>query len=304
MNPRTVISDFRSTLPMATTLLLVAMTGFVRADDDVVVDAVAAPVAGGITVQQFEQWIFGGGQNAATGRKQIESRLSLQLEELEKRCRLTNDQKEKLELAARGDIKRFFERVDGSRKKFQAVGNDANRINEIWPDIEPLQQKLHVGLFDDQSLFAKTLEKTLDEEQAASYRAVQLERRKFRYKAAIGAALLKLDVAVPLRDEERRKLLDVLLEETPPPEQFGPFDYHYVMYRLATLPDGKLNGLFDDVQRKMLARELAQAKAMRQTLIQQKVLANLQGKNPDGRRSAQALIPKRSAPRGDTGGER
>lgn len=277
---------------IAIAVLLTPGMAIVRADDEEVEDLVDARAERAMAVHHFEQWVFGGGLSAAAGRARIESRLSLQLEELESRCRLTGAQKQKLELAARGDIGRFFKRVEASRDKYLAIADDEQRSKDLWPEILPLQQKLRDGLFDEESLFAKTLEKTLDDEQTESYWSLRLERRKFRYKAAIGAALMKLDSAVPLRDEQRNKLSEHLLDETPPPEKFGQLDYRYVMYQLAHLPEEKLAVTLDDVQRQSLSQELRTAKGFERFLVVSKVLADPPVQNTEAhRRSTEANRP-------------
>src|SRR5215471_1941616 len=82
-----------------TFLLVVAMAlplGLAAADDDEVVPA--EEVAAGPRVREnfegvFDQWLFNGMNNAATGRQKIEAQIKLQLAELERVCQLTEPQK-------------------------------------------------------------------------------------------------------------------------------------------------------------------------------------------------------------------
>ena len=69
---------------------------------------------------QFDQWVFGnmGVANAGVARNKLDSLLTLHVDDLERTCGLTPVQKKKLLLAGRGDIKRFFDRIDDLRKKF------------------------------------------------------------------------------------------------------------------------------------------------------------------------------------------
>ena len=216
----------------------------------------------------FDQWVFQGSGDAATGRARIDSQLKLKIDELARVCNLTEEQKKKLTLAARGDMKRFFDDVEAVRKKFLAVKNDQNAFQNIWQEIGPLQQKQSAGLFGEASLFGKSLRKTLTDEQQAQYRVVVEERRRFRYRATIDASLVTLSNSVALRSEQHEALLKLLVEETQPPHIFGQYDNYLVLYRLANLPLKKVQPLFDARQWKLLAPQLNQGRSMEAHLAQ------------------------------------
>lgn len=189
------------------------------------------------------------------------------------RLRLTDEQKQKLTLAAGGDVKRFFDEVETVRKKFMAVRKDQNAFGQIWQDIQPLQTKLATGLFGDRSLFAKTLHKTLAPEQVVKYDAIQEERKRFRYRAAIEVAIITLESTVPLRHDQREGLIKLLVDETQPPDAFGQQDQQYVLYALATVPKEQVKSLLDDRQWKLLEPQLNGHRNMKQFLMQNGVIA-------------------------------
>ncbi len=216
----------------------------------------------------FDQWVFQGSGNAAAGKTRLESQLKLKIDELARVCDLTAEQQKKLTLAARGDMKRFFDDVEAVRKKFLAVRKDQNAFQTIWQEIGPLQQKLSAGLFGEASLFGKSLRKTLTDEQQAQYRVVVEERRRFRYRATIEASLITLSNTVTLRSEQHEALLKLLVEETQPPHIFGQYDNYLVLYRLAQLPIKKVKPLFDARQWKLLAPQLNQGRSMEAHLAQ------------------------------------
>jgi hypothetical protein len=237
------------------------------ADDEDLADQVPQAQRGFmVSDDTFDQWLFGNARNASGGRKCIESRLELQLEELDRSCGLSEAQKRKLELAARGDIGRFFERVEQSRKKFLAK-QDQNAINQIWQDIQPLQAKLQAGLFGENSLYQKLLSRTLTPEQSVKVAQVDKERRAFRYNATVALVVVTLENSVPLREEQRQKLTTLIRERTQPPRKFGQYDHQLVLCQLARLPEGELKPIFDEVQWRALNRQLTQAKGMEQFLI-------------------------------------
>ncbi len=248
-------------------------------DDDPAEDAPAKVVV--LEETSIDQWVFQENQvrggfrpipNAATGRSRIEAQLKVTLDELVRACDLTEAQQRKLALAARGDIKWFFDQVEEVRKKFLAVKNDQNRLNQVWKEISPLQQQYGKGLFGEESLFAKTLRKTLTEEQQAKYQVVLLDRRRAGYRAAIAASLANLGNAIALRREQHEALLKLLLEETQPPLLFGQHDQQVVMLRLSTIPPKKLKEWLDKGQWKQLQPQLLQASGTDDYLAQYGVI--------------------------------
>ena len=147
-------------------------------DDDERPPAEDAQANGRVLIDEanFDRWVFQGNARvvvvrghggvaengvAATARVQLDSQLKVRLDELVRDCHLNEAQQRKLALAGRGDIKRFFDQVEEVRKKFLAVRNDQNRLNQVWQEISPLQQQFSTGLFGEQSLFAKVLRTTL-----------------------------------------------------------------------------------------------------------------------------------------------
>ena len=120
-----------------------------------------------MTDDQFDQWVFGGPRNSRAGRNKLDSLLTLQVDDVARVCRLSEPQKKKLLLAGRGDIKRFFEKVEEKRKKFDKVKTDQNKIGEIYQELVPLQAVLNSGLFNEGSFYSKTLKTVLSDEEKA-----------------------------------------------------------------------------------------------------------------------------------------
>jgi hypothetical protein len=262
----------RRSLFAAVLVALSACAPLLAAPDD------TEPAAGAEGVQQqrqvfideanLDQWIFQGQGNADNARRQLQSRLKLQIDDADRVCQLSSAQKEKLALAAEGDIKLFFEEVSQVREKFRAVQTDPNAFNQIWQEIQPLQQRMAKGLFGETSFFAKTLRKILSREQLENYRAKDNERRMYRYRASIEAALAKLESSVPLTDEQSEKLTRLLLENSSPPQTFGQYDYYVVVHQLSKLPEDRLKPLFSDRQWELLDHQFGQYRNLVGVLIQ------------------------------------
>jgi hypothetical protein len=242
----------------------------VAADDDEIVISVSPKTPDVENFEaNFDQWIFPGCADAAAGRVRIETQVKLQLAEIERSCQLTDEQRERLELAARGDFQRFLEQVEALRRKFEPIKHDQQKMGEFWQEIQPLQARQARGLTGPDALLAKVLPRTLTEEQGKQFDVAQNERWRFRYEASIALALHTLESSVALTSEQRRTLTKLLLD-LPPPRVFGQYDNYLVNYRLANMPPAaKLQQLFDARQWQALQQQFAQARGMRQHLIEQ-----------------------------------
>jgi hypothetical protein len=246
-------------------------TGGVVVDDEVVVGPIAAENAPQIQhfgQVEFDQWMFQNVGNAKQGEQQIRTRAQLQLAELDRLCELSEPQRQKLELAAKGDIERFFQEVDVLRRKFNAVKGDQQAMMQMWQEISPLHMKQARGLTGPGSLMAKTLSGTLSADQTAHYEEVTRERRRFRYEASIAIALHTIEATIALKDQQREAIKAALLE-FPPPLAFGQYDHYLVMYRLAGLPPEKLQPHLDARQWEVLKRQFNQYRRMGETLFAQ-----------------------------------
>ncbi len=117
-------------------------------------------------MRMFDELAFGRGANAESARDQLQKDLRRRIEAVGHVCRLTDAQTKKLELAGRGDIKHFFDRVEQLRCRFYepytidgGVREAAERVAELVHETLPLQRVRHAGLFlfGDDSLFMRTL---------------------------------------------------------------------------------------------------------------------------------------------------
>jgi hypothetical protein len=220
------------------------------------------------TDENFDQWIFQQDRNPAGARRRLDSSLILHLEAIDRSSQLTEAQREKLRLAARGDIKRFFDRYETAKQKFQLVKDDQQKMQQIWQDISPLQTSMQAGLFDGDSLFYKSLHNTLTGEQWAKCDAVDRERREFSHRTSIVQAVNGWEQSMPLRDAQRRELITLLTRETKPPRKLTPYGSTWIQFQLSHIPQEKLKPIFDDIQWKTMHQYLANAKNLGQFVKQ------------------------------------
>jgi len=235
--------------------------------------------------ENFNQWVFGVNRNPQAARSRLDSLLTVRMEDADRACTLTDAQKAKLRLAGRGDLKHYFDKVDLARKRFELVRSDQNKINEFLQEIQPLTSIANAGPFADGSLFAKTLARTLTPAQTAGYQEMNRDRKKFRYRAKVDLLVVTLDNVVGLRDDQRKRFVKLLLDETRPAKREGPYDYYVLMYQVSKLPEAKLKPLFDDAQWRKLNAQLAQMNGIEQFLRTNNFLPD------DEPAAAKGLIP-------------
>ena len=136
------------------------------------------------------RWVFGDVRNADAAMKQLESTLRTKVDELAFPGAASDAQQKKLELAGQVDIRRFLERVDDLKRQGQEIKGDANRSFQLHQQAQILQLLLKGGLFNDESLFAKTARHVFTSEQLER---ADRERTAFQHRAQVerAAALLQ-----------------------------------------------------------------------------------------------------------------
>jgi hypothetical protein len=246
-------------------------------------------------LEQVDQWVFGRFGGSGGARNKLDSSLTVRIEDLERACGLTEAQKKKLRLAGRGDIKRFFDKVEEMKRKLEQGQRNPN--TDIWQEIQPLQVEVNTGLFGDDSIYSKTIKRTLDADQTARFESLVRERTSVRYRATVEWFVVHLDKGLGLSDDQRRRLVELLENETQPPQKFGQGDYWYLMLETASLPEATLKPIFDAPQWRLLKRQFMQARGMEQQL-------RMNGVIPDHKKAgakaamanAPALIPMPMGP--------
>ena len=100
-------------------------------------------------------------------------RLTDLLDLFEKREPLTPDQREKLELAGRGDIKRFFADCEALGRAYELAPKTPDGLSPLLEQAELLRKRLAAGLHRDDSLLAKMLQNVLTPEQRRTWAALE-----------------------------------------------------------------------------------------------------------------------------------
>jgi hypothetical protein len=201
---------------------------------------------------QLERLVFQQYGTASGARHQLDWQLAMQLIEIERPCKLTEEQKRKLQLAGRGDIKRFFDRYEEVKRKAEAREQDEQLVQEILEDINTLQMTLQTGVFGEDSLLVKSLPNTLTGDQFARYNAMAQERRASHHRQNIERAvaifkrrfeILRLNRTIALPKDLRQELITLMTQETKPSRKPGPYDAQVLLVQLAHVPEEKLKSL-------------------------------------------------------------
>ncbi len=116
--------------------------------------------------ENFDHWIFNTDLTEQRRQEYLDQILKTRVEDAAREHHLTAPQRAKLRLAGSGDIKRFFDEVEGKRSEFNKGRLTYKSGRAELLRLVPLAQVYQEGPFGDGSLFAKTLHKINDDRQA------------------------------------------------------------------------------------------------------------------------------------------
>jgi hypothetical protein len=219
-----------------------------------------------ITDEQFERWIFGRAANAQAAREGLGSRLASKIEQLDAMYALAPGQKKKLKVAGRGDIKRYFDRVRDQKARIDRARGDRAQVRAILLELRPLAGNLgYEGVFDDGSLFSKTLKKTLSPEQCAKHEKRVLDDHRSRVEVMVA----RIHRDLRLSDDQRRLFTTAVVEQTPPLPKHGRYDYLALLLQASRLPEARIKPIFDESQWRLLRVEFDRVHLYERFLIEQ-----------------------------------
>lgn len=229
-----------------------------------------------LSEEQFNSWITNGQDSA---EQRIEAQLAVQMRSLMRICKLTPDQERKLRLAADGDIQRFQARVAEVHDRLVGRTYNQNEINNLWQQIQPLQQELP-RVLGPQSLFNKVKRRTLQEGQRADYDRVLGEQMQFRYQAKVQLFVTAFDRAAPMTEKQRVALYKLIVDTTHRPQRFGQYDWYYVIVQAAKTPEAKYAEILDKAQVAALMRAFQQARGYENMLEREGIVPVEESERP------------------------
>ncbi|HET6327720.1 MAG TPA: hypothetical protein VFG04_23760 [Planctomycetaceae bacterium] len=269
-------------------------------DDDLVDESAKKPVEeelvinanGNINIAaSIDQLVYGNPAQNHSPQERLELRLQRRIELLARDATLSENQKQKLLFAGKGDIGRLVERVELFKTRYQTPKVGANGLdwNQLSKEVQPLAAS-RVNLFANESLFAKTLARVLTAEQLARHEKIERERAEFQHRTGVQLTVLRMSTALGLSDDQRRRLEQLLLKETRPgrsPNRLYPTAcFNIVIVQMAHLPAERLKPLFEPWQWRALERKLKTAARFEEGLERNGVVLD-GGKGPQFGRPAQ-----------------
>jgi hypothetical protein len=228
------------------------------------VDGLALPRGGGVAVFNAPAYIKGDPEAA---RRRLELRLKSRIEQIDRACKLTREQREKLNAAGRGDIKRAFARAEELKGKHVRLVLPAENQPQLIDDVaEHHRATTEVDCFGEGSLFSKILPKTLTPEQTAIREKSMREAASAQHLSTIRWAAGSLALWLQLAPEQRQKLESVLIARTRVPRRFGEYDYYGLLFQMSKLPEEELKTIFNVEQRQKMEHQFAEAKRLESVL--------------------------------------
>lgn len=217
----------------------------------------------GPTADQFDRWVFGT-QSSGDVQRGLESSLEKKVKESVQLCGLSESQGRKLHLAGRGDISRYFHRVDEGRAVFLQTYKDPAELGEVHRLATRLRTaRFESELFGPASLFAKTHRKVMDPAQLGRYEAARLQAWRTKYAAQLDS-LVTMEARHLRLDNSQRERFRALLGECPPPRQDSSIPLGVVLLLfLADTPEAKLKAILTEDQSILLERQLTMARRVR-----------------------------------------
>jgi hypothetical protein len=221
-----------------------------------------------------EQWIFQQQGTAIEGRKHLESQLSLELRMLQNSLQLDDTQIAKIELAGKGDIKRFFDRISEVVSKIEAMELNQNQINEAYQLTIPIATEVNGGLFTESSLMHKVLHGSISEEQSQLLITEAKLRRRLLIESLIKGYVLTLGRSVPMTADQSRKVIEILVAKTENDRLAGQYASFLIAYRWSRVPEEELQTFLHEKQIKAMKKGKAEMNGMLQFFKQQGMIVD------------------------------
>jgi hypothetical protein len=186
----------------------------------------------------LRQWMAKLSGKETTARAHLEKLLNDALSNLKRDCQPTEAQLKKLEIAGRGDIKRFMDRLDEVARLVDNAQGEPGDLETVASKLNSARNFMNTRLFAEGSLFFKTRT------------ALGLQ-----YPLAIARAIDSLQGSLRLTDGQRTQLLELLRRETRPPVRYGKgSDLALVLHQASAIPEETFRKTLSEGQWRELSR--------------------------------------------------
>lgn len=225
-----------------------------------------------IDANTVEAWIFQRHGNRNAARRSLDTQLNMKIGALKKRFDLDAEQVGRLEMAAQGDFKHFFDAADLVIRNLAGRRVGQGDFQMAWQITAPLREKLQHGLLDDESLFSKTLIDVLDGPQAQMLLDEEASRRRRRLDAVTRSYLARVSIDWPLTAEQMELLTGKILQRLERLRRTDQYTTYLVGYAVSQIPMTELREILDESQLPMVDFQVKQFRRMEPMLREQGLL--------------------------------
>ncbi len=194
------------------------------------------------------------------------SNLALELDRLVKPWGLTTAQREKLQLAAALDLKRFFDQVESVRRLCQGRTFEVAAYADLCTALAPLQAEFSRGFLKEGSLFCKTLRDMGLGGPVEAYLAELAQQRLRLFQAQVNHVTRVLAGRFELDADQVRRLDALIRDRVAPFRLVDQSCLQGLLYKLGQIPATELEPLFHDDQWEEVRLFLQQQEASGTTL--------------------------------------
>ncbi len=231
-----------------------------------VVDDRLAPITDQTVASEFNVLAYGHGDPEGA-RRRLESRLKSRIDQVDRACKISEEQRTKLAVAGRGDIKRAFARAEELMRKYASVRPALGGERAVFRELAEYRRAMtELDCFGEGSLFAKILPKTLSPQQWAVREKSIQDAANAQHRSTIHWAVGSLDIWLQLGTERRGRLEELLILRTLPPRKFGEYDYYGLLFQVSKIPEKELKPLFEEGQWQKIGLQFAEARRLEKTL--------------------------------------
>ncbi len=159
-------------------------------------------------------------------REEVIARSHDLIERAKQSCELDTAQLEKLQLAAEGDVVRFYREYERVKSEVKGITmKDAQARQRGLPILSPLAVRVRLGIFDDSALCHSVLKSTLNASQLEQFQTAEAKRLNYAFTASCKTAIVDLGREVPLTSSQREKLLSIMLSVPKPKKSYPQLEF-------------------------------------------------------------------------------
>lgn len=78
--------------------------------------------------------------------------------------------------------------------------------------------------------------------------------------------MVQLNKSLGLSDDQRQRLVELLVDDTRPPKKYGQGVNWFVLNQASSIPESRIKPIFNDIQWKIFSRQLVEANRMQKWL--------------------------------------